>query len=204
MRRIICLSIAAIGLVCFAPSVATADITYTLDDYPGLESGYHVAGSITTDGTLGTWTTDHITSWAFTISNSSGTVVSMSTAQTQATIQSFTAGVMAASSLYVVAETPGGFTLAADPNDNANRVGYLPPTDPQRFFGNEGGGAILWDAPITTGTTFEIGSAPVAVPEPATHILALVVGLGGLVGVRLTRGRRSAAPRPTGCPPADA
>ena len=186
LRRITWLAIAAIHLACFAPDASAAGpITYTLNDYPALENGHHLSGHITTDGTTGVWTTNHITSWEFAITNSLGTViVDVHSTDPGATIQSFTPTILASpSSLAVVSgPTGGGFILAQNPTGNANRVGYLPASDPQRFFGNAGGGAIIWNSEIPTGDTFVIAGAGSMVSA------GLIPGSGpGLVRSRLLR-----------------
>ena len=158
--RVLLVALAAV--VIFPVISAAGPITYTLNDYPALENGYHLSGHITTDGTTGVWTTNHITSWEFAITNSLGTViVNVQSTDPGATIQSFTPTILASpSSLAVVSGQTGGFVLAQNPTGNANRVGYLPPSDPQRFFGNAGGGAIIWNSEILTGDTFVIASVP--------------------------------------------
>jgi hypothetical protein len=53
-----------------------------------------------------------------------------------ATIQNFLAdGIVATEDSFGVIAGIGGFTLAANPTGNANRVGYSPTTDQGRFFG---------------------------------------------------------------------
>lgn len=192
--------LAAVALACLVPLSAMADpISYTLSDHASLENGYRIAGVITTDGTTGTWTTNHIVSWNVTLYNSlSAIVYSIDSSAAGATIQNFLAdGIVASEESFGVISGIGGFTLAANPSGNANRIGYSPVTDPGRFFGNGAGGAILWNAVIPAGSTFVIGTAVAAVPEPGTWALTLA-GLGAVGWVRRQKQRKEAGRLPAG------
>lgn len=184
MNRSLKAGLAAVVLACLAPLPALADpITYTLNDYASLENGYRIGGAITTDGTTGAWTSNHIVSWNVTLYDSlSAVVYSIQSGVGGATIQNFLAdGIVASEDSFGVIAGIGGFTLAANPTGNANRVGYSPTTDQGRFFGNREGGSIIWNSVITPGSTFVIGTNVTAVPEPGTYALTLA-GLG-LIGL---------------------
>jgi hypothetical protein len=49
------------------PQCVEAGIIYTLVDYPGVQNGHTLSGTIMTDGTIGSLNTANITAWDFTI-----------------------------------------------------------------------------------------------------------------------------------------
>ena len=56
-------------------SIARASIQYTLVDNTTLQDGYHLSGTITTDGATGIINQADISQASFTVSDSSGTTV---------------------------------------------------------------------------------------------------------------------------------
>ena len=50
-------------------------ITYQINDYPAVENGFKISGSITTDGTIGALSQSDITAWTWTLSDSTGSTV---------------------------------------------------------------------------------------------------------------------------------
>jgi hypothetical protein len=57
-------------------------ITYSIDDYPTLQNGDHVTGSITTDGTIGSIAAGNITAWSYIIKDPGGTILESATSAT--------------------------------------------------------------------------------------------------------------------------
>jgi len=194
MRPTAWLASALTCLACFAPGVANASITYSIVDHPELQMGlvaYHVSGSITTDGALGSWDANHITAWAFTVTDSGGAVVvDVDSTDPGASVKDFSPPIVAtATSLTLVsAFGGGGFTLASG-SDNSKRLGFMPESDPGFYFANGLLNTTLWLSPVGFGNEFVIAVADAAVPEPGALTMA-AVGIGSLLGVRLARGRR--------------
>ena len=62
------LAAAALLAVCL-PQASRASMIYDIVDYPGLENGWTVSGTITTDGTIGTLSASNITAWSWTLTN---------------------------------------------------------------------------------------------------------------------------------------
>lgn len=75
MKRAIWM-LGVVTLLGLAPGIGWAGpITYSIVDYPDNQSGYHVSGQVTTDGTIGSITDSNIVSWSFTITDPSGNFV---------------------------------------------------------------------------------------------------------------------------------
>jgi hypothetical protein len=62
------LMVVGLLLVCVTQTRG-GNIVYNIVDHPELEGGYHISGTITTDGTLGIINTSNILSWQFTMYN---------------------------------------------------------------------------------------------------------------------------------------
>lgn len=74
--------VAAVLAFCLAAPAQAAPITYALADYPELQNGlvdpgavFHLAGQITTNGTMGPIRTADILSWEFSLFDSLGTTL---------------------------------------------------------------------------------------------------------------------------------
>jgi len=75
MLRIACC--AALLLAVARPATA-GFITYDLKDYPALQDGYALSGTITTDGTIGDIFAANVTAWSVTFTPASGSPVTFS------------------------------------------------------------------------------------------------------------------------------
>jgi len=65
--------IALLGLViALAPSEVNADLTYNIDNYPNLQSGFTLSGTLTTNATLGVISTTNFITWDITITGPGG------------------------------------------------------------------------------------------------------------------------------------
>ena len=65
--------------IALVPRVVTAGTIYTLVDHPDLQNGYHLTGTIETNGSLGTQTTtDFIQSWSVLITKTDTPSISIS------------------------------------------------------------------------------------------------------------------------------
>jgi hypothetical protein len=60
-------------LLLSATQLRADQITYDIVNYPSLQNGYTIQGTITTDGTMGTLTKSDITGWSIQITNGAGT-----------------------------------------------------------------------------------------------------------------------------------
>jgi hypothetical protein len=205
MRYPASIVIATIVLLGLSSSVATAgDITYQISDYPSLQQGNHIQGTITTDGTIGTLGAADIVSWQFTLLSPTDVPRGTGTSAEPilASVTTVLGNVVATPSLitlsgqaylslddrttgalYEISVIPGGLLDEAD--------WYVP---------NVGFGEWGSDTPGYYGV-FDYAGTAAAVPEPTSITLALL-GLGVLSGVGFARWRRRTLSRPTGCQPA--
>ncbi len=71
MRRFYLASIALTVVLFLSKSVVAGSITYNVIDYPDQQDGYHVSGTITTDGTIGALTASNFLSWSLLVTNGS-------------------------------------------------------------------------------------------------------------------------------------
>jgi hypothetical protein len=197
------LAATALALTLLAPSTGRAGpITYSIDDYPGLQRGLHVSGSITTDGSIGPLQAAAITSWNYTITDAGGTVISSLTSA-KGTADVFYDG----PPVFIVTEKSIDyhvpFGVRTDIFDFAETGGDAvldwrsQGAEGQPAYEATAGIMMLWSSVLAPGTVHEIAS----VPEPATLSLVLV-GIGGLVGVRLAKRRSARASGPIESPPA--
>jgi hypothetical protein len=70
--RCIKLIVAALGMLLVVAPITKAATTYIIQNYPADQNGATVAGSITTDGTIGVLSSTDILSWVWSISNPGG------------------------------------------------------------------------------------------------------------------------------------
>jgi len=175
------------------PSAVLADRTYNIQNYPDLQNGWTLSGTITTDGTIGTIIPPNILSWTWTITNG-------------------------ASSFTVSSTDPGAVVKTTD-GITATGVALLVPFPNQALLLTSPGGALTWGTDLTqystageafltptTGTgwstteTAEPGSpawlfastSPVAVPEPSS---LNIVGFGAVCGCVHVMGHKRRARR---------
>jgi len=196
--------------VCGA-SALQAEVVYNIVDYPSLENGWTVSGTITTDGTIGTLTARDITAWSFTLTNG-GTTDTWSSAVIGATYSRTTvAGITATATELEIMGTPGpdqAFQLDLGyggsgtggemfwTRDGSFSAISEPATDV--YYGKFGGTSLFFDSAnnppgltLTDSTNWVLAEAPSqssATPEPGTvGLLAL-----GIAGLAVARARRTA------------
>jgi hypothetical protein len=69
LRRSIKASVVLLLLLAVPCAVSAGNITYTIIDYPKMQNGWTLSGSITTNGTIGPLGVNDILSWSFMIKN---------------------------------------------------------------------------------------------------------------------------------------
>ncbi len=178
--------------IAIAPRVARADITYNVVDYPSLESGYTISGTITTDGKVGTGLITaggivgppgDILNFDITISNSNGPVETFSLAD--------------AASIAGTTFTATPTELIVDPAVGDD-IGFQLPNFDYVVWTAQGqswvtyayGGFFGPNWRDAIGDPFIVATAPAATPEPATVTL-LGAGVLTLGAFRLRRRRRT-------------
>jgi hypothetical protein len=67
MNRPVLLASLSVGLACRVASTRGASITYNIQNYPDVQRGYTISGTITTDGTIGTLAQSDVLAWSYTI-----------------------------------------------------------------------------------------------------------------------------------------
>jgi len=204
------LAAAALLAVCL-PQASRASMIYDIVDYPGLENGWTLSGTITTDGTIGTLSASDITAWSWTLTNG-------------ATTDNWNSGVTGG--LHAYTQVDGGLTATATelemgtPGQNQSFglvLGFEggPGTGGQLIWGRAGAddfgdpandtyegyfkGNFLFDDNVLnppgltlTGSTnwviAEVPSQSSAAPEPGTVALFVL----GVAGIAVGRTRRKA------------
>jgi hypothetical protein len=174
------------GMALIPTEISAASITYGIVNYPTLQNGYTVTGTITTNGATGTALpgTD-ITSWDITISLGSTTVATL----TPSDSTNFTIGFDA---------TPTTITAATFPFDDiifrneATITGIewniitSPSTTQYNGVVNE---TFIWNTPLPTP------DSPIAtvatVPEPSSAVLASIGAVAAFLAYGRSRHRRA-------------
>jgi hypothetical protein len=154
---------------------AKADIIYNLMDYPALQNGYDISGTITTDGTLGNLTSGNIVSWQFTILAAGQPVASASAGQWLISGPSFYATAssitLAGTSVDLYEGPPGGalYYLVS--------AGRAHPGLLETSANVENSGPDYWSTALPDSGTFLYATAA-SVPEPsslATLVLPAII-----------------------------
>lgn len=110
--------IALIAVLFVAARPATANFVYTFNDYPAHQNGYTLAGTITTSKNTGLLTAADFTAWSFTLTPTTGAVVSLSSATPGTAVQIVGS----------VAVSPTAITIgAAGGPSTLNQLSFLDP-----------------------------------------------------------------------------
>jgi hypothetical protein len=197
----------ALLLSCLGVEVRAGNITYDLQSYPSEQGGFSLAGTVVTDGTLGTLGNGNILSWQFKITGGGGVVQLSASSSDPNTHEVVTSLLASASKLTLSAPTAafadnellfyrtgqGGYSLFWQ-REEIGTTGlevdvYQAIQSPTTFWNKTGGtasGAPQLPLP-TSGQDWIIGVAegPTsgAVPEPASLTL-LGIATIALVGWR--------------------
>ena len=212
------MSLLLITAASFSAAQASS-IEYLFNDYPALEAGYKVSGSITTDGTIGGLGAGNITAWTWTLANSSGSTVygtlsnanswieidgNVNASSTQITI-SPSSGMFTYNSLGIHGPTDGlgayagwrraGPEMMPDPSDPMTDI-YVPAQDTfqgryfqNAFFAETYNPPGLALTDVNNWVVASVATPPASVPEPSTFVAAVLGGLGLIVNNRLRRSK---------------
>ena len=180
-----------VALVIIAVSAAArADITYDLYDYPDLENGYTLSGTITTDGAMGVLSPTDITNWDVNISQNSKLLVHAD--PSTGFIQNCNNLNADATGLWL-ATSPGvnRFNVVDGVPRNDSVViqySFVPSLDEDEYLGQWPGHGGLWND--TNGSGFQPAGdfiiATPTVPEPSS-IALLLAGAVALVAIAWRR-----------------
>jgi hypothetical protein len=192
------LAVLAFPLLLVTGSTAWAEpIIYTFDDYPVFQGGNHIAGTITTDGSLGFIEVEqHVRNWEFSILDSHGVI--LATAHYSDPYIGDNGIVVHASSGELSIDGGDFLTLGGGLSEHDQTV-YSVGRNLDDAVAHS---VTIWHDTSNRGGNFPVasGGQPIS-PEPATLTLVLV-GIGGFVGAHLIRRSRAAAPRPIEYPTA--
>ena len=72
----------------FLSLAEAGSITYHINDYPAVEKGYNISGSITTDGWIGRLDGSHITAWTWTLTKHGSSIITISSTDAGAFVAS--------------------------------------------------------------------------------------------------------------------
>lgn len=179
-----------------SPQSASANTIYNFTNTPSQQDGWDLAGTITTDGTIGPLTAANIVAWSFTFQNMS-THVGLSI---DVGASAYIAGNIIASSTEITVANPGVFgapndLMLTDPAPFGSvqlhygrSIGFSGAVD--RYSGYANGSLWASDSASNVGGADPwIIATAAPVPEPATAWLLLVGGGAWLAAARRCRSR---------------
>jgi hypothetical protein len=160
--------------------VGAASITYNVLNYPTLQNGYTVTGTITTDGSTGMELpgTD-ITSWDIVISKGTTTIGTLNPSDTFNETTTFDATPMSLS--------VGSLTdWVQFSDDSTNFIEWLNnPPPPGSFFAGFLNSTVIWTNSLPT-----LDSPIATVPEPSSAVLASIGAVVAFLAYGWSRHRR--------------
>jgi hypothetical protein len=184
------LILVAIALI--PTEVGAGSITYNVVNYPDLQNGYTVSGTITTNGATGTFLpgTD-ITSWDISITTGTTTVVTLTPSDSFSISNAFDATTTSIS--------------AATPFDTVEFVALSIPEIDLSWTGLPGGGAVSYMAidlsnltSLWNSSLFPANSPIATVPEPSSAVLASIGAVAAFLAYGWSRHRRAQRRQATG------
>jgi hypothetical protein len=153
---------------------ARADLIYEVVDYPTLENGYTVTGTITTNGATGTsLPASDITSWDITISKGSTTIFTLTPMESANASAHFDATTTA----ITVADEITFSTSSGTGIDWFNTIGAI-------VYQGALNNTLIWDSDLPS-----LDSPIATIPEPSTAIVA-VFGAATFAAYGWSRRRR--------------
>jgi hypothetical protein len=167
------------GFALVSPHVNAEWITYAVDNYPSLQNGYTVSGTITTNGATGTGLfASDITSWNITITSGSSTIETFTNTNSSNAGANFDATL---TTLSVTAST-GVDVLSFLSNGSYGFIEWFGVGFAPFYEAQNPEGTYFWSSP------YDAQSQPVAsaVPEPSSAILA-VLGAVAVVAYGVSR-----------------
>jgi hypothetical protein len=186
-----------LGLMALGQHEARAEITYAIQDYPALQNGYTIEGSITTDGSIGTLsTTDFIKDWSISILKDGVTQTTYSGGSGTAggAILSFGDLIVTSESIKLDFSVNTDFHLSSGSSlTEWQSVIDLPPAI--TVYNSSDSQMLFW---VTSSTAFD--QIAKAVPEPPSAVLSMIAA-GSVIGYGLVRKPRAARRKATLAPP---
>jgi hypothetical protein len=175
------------GMALTPTEISAASITYSIVNYPTLQNGYTVTGTITTNGATGTALpgTD-ITSWNITISLGSTAVATL----TPSDSTNFTFGFDATSTTITAATFPSDdiiFRNEAIITGIEWNIITSPSTTQYNGVVNE---TFIWNTPLPTPDS-PIATVIATVPEPSSALLASIGAVAAFLAYGWSRHRRA-------------
>jgi len=173
------------------PSAVLADRTYNIQNYPDLQNGWTLSGTITTDGTIGTIQSTNILSWTWTVTSG---VNSLTFSSTDPGAMVYTGGITATGAGLFVTNQNQQYIDLADYNPggqvwltaSTTNISLAAPLD-----NNPGSYTTRTEEPGSSAWLFASPS-PVAVPEPSS---LNIVGFGAVCGCVHVMGHKRRARR---------
>ena len=179
-------------LLGFDPVTSRAGIIYNLVDYPAYQNGYHISGTITTDGTLGTVQTSNIVSWKFTISSASFTpIVTVTSSGPESA--SFSSGITATATAITMSNVTESTIILLN---NIGTAEYYLETRQGNTVGSVGDvGTLYWQVQQPYSNPNITFATTTAVPEPSSIVLVGIASVtAGAVGCWKRRKKPVATP----------
>ena len=159
------LALLVVGWALVVPREANADVIYNVVDYPTLQNGYTVTGTITTDGKIGVLGNGDFTNWDVTISRNGVTVDTFSS---QGGIGS--SGSVTASATSITVQSDALLDFVVLQNGHATEIFWPGPTVLGTYSVVDfSSGASLWSS--TLPAPYTVATAAAAVPEPSIAAL---------------------------------